>query len=277
MMNKNNNSGKKAYRTIWVSDVHLGTPGSQAAFLTDFLKSHDCEQLYLVGDIIDGWRLKSSFYWPQEHSNVIRQVLTKAKRGTRVCYVSGNHDEFLRRFLDQPLSLGNIQVVNEAVHETADGRRLLVVHGDLFDGITRLHRGLAMTGDLAYHFVLWANRWFNDFRARAGMPYWSLSAFAKSKVKQAVNFIYEFEKAVARETKRRGLDGVVCGHIHHAEIRAIDGIQYHNCGDWVESCTALVENLDGRLEIVRWTSAADTHGSGRVVNLGRPASRPRAA
>nr|UXE46176.1 UDP-2,3-diacylglucosamine hydrolase [uncultured bacterium] len=282
--NSNRKSRKQKnsdYRTIWVSDVHLGTAGSQAAFLTAFLKAHECQRLYLVGDIIDGWRLKSSFYWPQEHSNVIRQILTKAKRGTKVIYVSGNHDEFLRRFLDQPLNLGNIEIVNEAVHKTADGKRLLVLHGDLFDGITRYHRWLALTGDVAYTFTLWANRRFNIYRMRFGMPYWSLSAYAKSKVKKAVSFIYEFEKAVARETKRRGMDGVVCGHIHQSEIRDIDGIRYYNCGDWVESCTALVERHDGRIEIVRWAhdgSEAVEPTSTRVVDFPKFApERPAAA
>jgi UDP-2,3-diacylglucosamine pyrophosphatase LpxH len=274
-MSKNKNE-KPAYRTIWISDVHLGTPGCRAADLTAFLKAHECEQLYLVGDIIDGWRLKSSFYWPQEHSNVVRQILTKAKRGTRVTYVSGNHDEFLRRFLDQPLQLGNIQIVNEAIHETADGKHLLVVHGDLFDGITRYHRWLALTGDVAYNATLWANRWFNSFRARAGMPYWSLSAYAKQKVKQAVNFIYEFEKAVAHEAARRKVGGVVCGHIHQAEIKSIEGVTYYNCGDWVESCTALAERRDGHIEVLHWNSEQQGYPADerRVVSF---SPRPRAA
>jgi UDP-2,3-diacylglucosamine pyrophosphatase LpxH len=267
----------RVFRTLWISDVHLGTPGCRATELAEFLKAHECEQLYLVGDIIDGWRLKSSFYWPQAHSNVVRQILTKAKRGTRVTYVSGNHDEFLRRFLDQPLQLGNIQIVNEALHKTADGRRLLVLHGDLFDGITRYHKWLALTGDAAYNVTLWANRWFNAFRARAGMPYWSLSAYAKHKVKQAVNFIYEFEKAVAREARRRGVDGVVCGHIHQAEIKPIEGLTYYNCGDWVESCSALGERLDGHIELLHWAGMQEvpSRAGGRVVDL--PLRRFRAA
>lgn len=263
-MRQQNNHG---YRTIWISDVHLGTSGCRAAELTEFLKANDCEQLYLVGDIIDGWRLRSNFYWPQEHSNVLRQILTKAKRGTRVTYVSGNHDEFLRRFVDQPLQLGNIQVVNEAVHETADGRRLLVLHGDQFDGITRYHKWLALTGDAAYSATLWANLWFNRFRARAGMPYWSLAAYAKSRVKKAVNFIYQFEKAVAHEARRRRMDGVVCGHIHQAEIKPVNGVTYHNCGDWVESCTALAERPDGRIGVLHWTGQVRETGSGRVLRF----------
>jgi UDP-2,3-diacylglucosamine pyrophosphatase LpxH len=243
-------AGKK-YRTLWISDVHLGTAGCKAAFLADFLKQHDCDKLYLVGDIIDGWALKSEFYWPQEHSNVIRRVLTKAKRGTQVIYVTGNHDEFLRKFVDMELLFGNVQIVNEAVHETADGRRLLVTHGDAFDVITRYHRWLALAGDAVYRTTMEASRWLNRARAAAGLEYWSLSAFAKQRVKTAVNIISDYEDSVARECRRRGLQGVVCGHIHHAEIRKLHGIQYHNCGDWVESCTALAEDHSGRIQLLR--------------------------
>ena len=242
----------KQYRSIWVSDVHLGTQNCQAAYLEDFLKKNQCYNLYLVGDIIDGWSLKSNFYWPQTHTNVIRKVLTKAKRGTQVFYVTGNHDEFLRKFVDYELEIGNIRVVNEVVHETADGRRLLITHGDMFDVITRYHRWLAFAGDKAYDALMVLNRWQNKARARIGMPYWSLSAFVKHQVKVAVNFISEFEEALAYECRKRKLDGVVCGHIHHAEIRDIEGVTYYNCGDWVESCTALVENMDGSMEIVHW-------------------------
>ena len=203
----------RRYRSIWISDVHLGTPGCQARHLVDFLKAHDCEQLYLVGDIIDGWKLKSNFYWPQEHTNVIRKVLTRAKRGTQVYYVTGNHDEFLRKFVGYGLALGNIQLVNERVHETADGRKLLVQHGDAFDVITRYHRWVALAGDLAYEAMMQANHQLNRARARLGMGYWSLSAFAKDRVKRAVNIVSRFEESVARECRRRGLDGVICGHI----------------------------------------------------------------
>ncbi|MES1942797.1 metallophosphoesterase [Salinisphaera sp. PC39] len=252
------------YRAIWISDVHLGTPGAQAERLTAFLKTHDCDTLYLVGDIIDGWRLKGTFYWPQEHTNVVRRILTKSKRGTRVFYVTGNHDDFLRKFVDYELRMGNIRVVNDLVHETADGRRLLVLHGDLFDVVTRYHRWVAMVGDVAYTTLLRANRYVNWVRARLGYPYWSLSAFAKHKVKTAVNFISEFEKAVAHECRRRGFDGVVCGHIHHAEIKDLEGVTYYNSGDWVESCTALVEHPDGRMEIVNW---ADEQHARKVTPL----------
>ena len=259
------------YRTIWLSDIHLGTAGCKAEFLTDFLKRNHCETLYLVGDIIDGWKLKKSgWYWPQEHTNVIRRVLTKAKRDTQVIYVTGNHDEFLRKFVDYRLEIGNIKLVNEAIHETADGRRLLVLHGDYFDVITRYHRWVALAGDVAYETMMSANYWFNRVRAMAGMRYWSLSAFAKQKVKNAVSIVSSFEEAVSRECKRRELDGVVCGHIHHAEIRDINGVSYHNCGDWVESCTALAEDFNGKISVIRWVDIDHLNERPNVTPLRLP-------
>lgn len=266
-----------SYRTIWLSDIHLGTPGCKAEFLTEFLKQHNCEKLYLVGDIIDGWKLKSGWYWPQEHTNVIRKVLTKAKRGTEVIYVTGNHDEFLRKFIDYRLEIGNIKLVNEAVHTTADGRRLLVLHGDYFDVITRYHRWVALAGDMAYATMMTANHWFNRARALAGMRYWSLSAFAKQKVKNAVSIVSSFEEAVARECKRRDLDGVVCGHIHHAEIRDIHGVTYHNCGDWVESCTALAEDMNGKISVIRWVDIDHLNERPNVTPLRLPGVGKKAA
>ncbi len=270
---KTGKTGRKKYRSLWISDVHLGTPNCKAAHLEEFLKQNECENLFLVGDIIDGWSLKSTFYWPQTHTNVVRKVLTKSKRGTDVYYVTGNHDEFLRKFVDYELQIGNIKIVNEVVHETADGRRLLITHGDQFDVITRYHRWLAFAGDKAYDGLMAVNRWLNYGRARAGMPYWSLSAFVKHKVKVAVNFISEFEEALAYECRKRKLDGVICGHIHHAEIREIDGVTYYNCGDWVESCTALAENLDGSMEIIHWVNldheSARLSRDGKVVSLDR--------
>jgi len=242
--------GKTHYRTIFLSDIHLGTKGCQADRLLDFLKEHTCDELYLVGDIIDGWRMKSSIYWPQSHSNVLRRFLTLTKRGTRLVYVTGNHDEFLRRYSD--LAIGNIELVDEAVHETADGRRLLVVHGDEYDVITRYHRWVAWLGDLGYTLMLELNRHFNALRSRFGYGYWSLSAWVKHRVKRAVSFISEFEEAVAHHCRKQGYDGVVCGHIHHAEIRDLEGVRYLNCGDWVESCTALVEDERGEFQILDW-------------------------
>ncbi|MFP5358429.1 MAG: UDP-2,3-diacylglucosamine diphosphatase [Gammaproteobacteria bacterium] len=265
-------SARNRYRTLWISDVHLGTPGCQAAHLVDFLKQNECETLYLVGDIIDGWKLRHHFYWPQEHTNVVRKILTKSKRGTKVYYITGNHDEFLRKFVDYRLTLGNIQVLNEHIHTTADGRKLLVTHGDQFDVITRYHKWIALAGDALYEGTMRFNFWFNRGRRLLGMRYWSLSAFAKQHVKTAVNVVSTFEESLARECRRRELDGVVCGHIHHADIRDIHGVTYLNCGDWVESCTALGEDYNGTLHIIRWVELGHLNGaqSGKVLPL-RPA------
>lgn len=242
---------EKKYRAVWISDIHLGTPGCQAGHLLDFLRSFDSDYLYLVGDIIDGWQLKRSWYWQQSHNDVIQKVLRKARKGTHVIFIPGNHDEAVRQFIG--MKFGDIQIMEEAIHETADGRRLWITHGDLFDGVIQCARWLAHLGDQAYEFTLKLNRWFNYLRARLGLPYWSLSRFLKHKVKRAVSFISDFEQAVAHEARRRGLDGVVCGHIHHAEMREIEGVLYCNDGDWVESLTALVEHEDGRLEIIDWS------------------------
>ena len=241
-------------RTVWISDLHLGTAGCQAAALLAFLREVECETLYLVGDIVDGWQLKRSWYWPQSHNDVVQKILRKARKGTRVVFVPGNHDEFARRYVGH--SFGGVEVVDECIHLTADGRRLWVTHGDLFDGVVQCARWLAHLGDAAYEFTLRANRWFNVARARMGLPYWSLSRYLKLKVKRAVSYVGDFEAAVAREARRRGANGVVCGHIHHAEIRTIDGVLYCNDGDWVESLTALVERHDGRLEILDFSGAA---------------------
>jgi UDP-2,3-diacylglucosamine pyrophosphatase LpxH len=238
-------------RTVWISDVHLGTPGCRADALLQFLKHVDCEQLYLVGDIIDGWQLRRSWYWPQAHNDVVQKLLRKARKGTRVVFVPGNHDEFARRYVEH--SFGGVEVVDDCVHTTADGRRLWITHGDLFDGVVQCARWLAYVGDNLYGFALKLNRWFNSARARLGLPYWSLSKYLKLKVKRAVSYVSDFEMAVAREARRRGVDGVVCGHIHHAEMRTIDGVLYCNDGDWVESLTALVEHADGTLELVDWS------------------------
>ena len=239
---------KTHYRAIFLSDVHLGTRGCQADRLVAFLKAHSCDAIYLVGDIVDGWRLKSSFYWPQAHNNVMRRFLTLVRRGAKLVYVTGNHDEFLRRY--SGTVLGDISIVDQAEHATADGKRLLVIHGDQFDVVTRYHRWLAFLGDVGYNLLLRLNRYFNWLRRKFGYGYWSLSAWVKHRVKQAVNFVSDYEQAVSYECKRRGFDGVVCGHIHHAEIRDIDGVRYMNCGDWVESCTALVEDERGEFRIL---------------------------
>ncbi len=238
-------------RTVWISDLHLGTPGCQAVRLLDFLRTVECETLYLVGDIVDGWQLRRTWYWPQSHNDVVQKILRKARKGTKVVFVPGNHDEFARHFVEH--NFGGIDVVDDAMHITADGRRLWVVHGDLFDGVIQCARWLAHIGDRAYELTLRVNRHFNSVRARLGLPYWSLSKYLKLKVKRAVSYVNDFEVAVAREARRRGADGVVCGHIHHAEMRTIDGVLYANDGDWVESLTALLEHPNGQLEILDWT------------------------
>ncbi len=241
---------KARYRAIFISDLHLGTPGCQAGPLLEFLREHTSQSLYLVGDIIDGWQLRRRWYWPQLHNDVIQKLLRRARKGCRVVFVPGNHDEFARAFCG--LNFGGIEVQEEAIHVTADGRRLWVTHGDYFDGVIQCAKWLAYVGDYAYEMTLRVNRHFNSLRARMGLPYWSLSAYLKHKVKKAVNYVSDFESAVAAEARRLGLDGVVCGHIHHAEIREIDGTLYCNDGDWVESRSALVEHHDGRLELIYW-------------------------
>ncbi len=238
------------FRTLWISDLHLGTPGCQARALLDFLKHTECETLFLVGDIIDGWQLKRHWYWPQAHNDVIQKLLRKARKGTRVIFIPGNHDEFARKYLNH--NFGGIDVAEEWIHEMADGRKLWVMHGDLFDGVIQCAKWLAHVGDSLYEFTLKLNRHLNSMRARMGLPYWSLSKYLKQKVKRAVSYVGDFEAAVAREARKRGVQGVVCGHIHHAEMRDIDGILYCNDGDWVESLTALAEHVDGRLEIIEW-------------------------
>ncbi|MBW8753855.1 MAG: UDP-2,3-diacylglucosamine diphosphatase [Sphingomonadales bacterium] len=249
---------KRKHRTVWISDVHLGTRGCNAAMLVDFLRSIDCETLYLVGDIVDGWRLKKGWYWPDAHSEVVRRVLKMAHRGTRVVFIAGNHDEMLRSYAG--MSFGGVELVLEAVHETADGRKLLVTHGDSFDGVVLYAKWLAFLGDKAYSLLLRSNIWVNAVRRRFKLPYWSLSSYMKKRVKNAVQYIGSYEEAVAHEAIHRGLDGIVCGHIHCAEIREIGGITYYNDGDWVESCTALAEDFQGQIAIIDWAreTAAET-------------------
>jgi len=241
---------KRRYRAIWISDIHLGTRGCKADDLLDFLKNTESDFLYLVGDIVDGWRLRKSWYWPQGHNDVVQKVLRKARKGTRVLFIPGNHDEFARDY--HGLLFGDIQVATTAIHQTADGRRLLVLHGDAFDGVVKHAKWLAHLGDGAYTVALSLNHWLNIVRRRMGFPYWSLSAYLKHKVKNAVQYIAKFEDTMADEARRHGVDGVVCGHIHHAEMRDLGGVLYCNDGDWVESCTALVEDFDGKLEILHW-------------------------
>ncbi|MBU1756541.1 MAG: UDP-2,3-diacylglucosamine diphosphatase [Alphaproteobacteria bacterium] len=241
---------RRRFRTIWISDIHLGTKGCNAAMLIDFLDHTDSETMYLVGDIIDGWRLKKKFYWPPEHNDIVWRVLKRAHRGTRIVYIPGNHDEMVRPFCG--MNFGGVEIKRADVHTTADERRLLVLHGDEFDTIMLAHRWLAFLGDALYHVMMGLNGWVNAVRNGLGLPYWSLSKAAKHKVKNAVEFISKYEEVVARAASERGVDGVVCGHIHTAEMRDFDGISYYNDGDWVEGCNALVEHFDGTMEILHW-------------------------
>jgi UDP-2,3-diacylglucosamine pyrophosphatase LpxH len=245
---------KSSYRAIFISDTHLGTKDCRTDFLADFLRSTHSDNLFLVGDIVDGWRLRKSWFWDGAHDEVIRLILAKARSGTAVTYIPGNHDEMFRAWLPMGLEVGGVKLRQEATHTTADGRRLLILHGDEFDSVVRYAKFLALLGDSAYTAALVVNRYFNAIRRRLGYPYWSLSAWLKHQVKGAVMAIDRFESAVAGEARRRGFDGVVCGHIHHAEMRDVGGVLYLNDGDWVESCTALVEHHDGRLELIDWAA-----------------------
>jgi UDP-2,3-diacylglucosamine pyrophosphatase LpxH len=246
--------GPMRVRTLFLSDIHLGTKGCQADKLLDFLRHYEAETVYLVGDIVDGWQLKTGWYWPQAHNDVVQKLLRQARKGARLLYIPGNHDEFLRDYYGT--HFGGIEVAETAVHRAADGRRYLVIHGDLFDVVIRHAKWLALVGDRAYDAAILANTVFNRLRRMLGLTYWSLSQWAKRKVKNAVSFIGEFETTLAAEARRHGADGVICGHIHHAAIHSDFGVCYVNCGDWVESCTAIAENSDGRFEIISWTHIA---------------------
>jgi UDP-2,3-diacylglucosamine pyrophosphatase LpxH len=243
--------GAHRFRTLFISDVHLGTRGCQAERLLDFLRRHDADSIYLVGDIVDGWQLRSGWYWPQAHNDVVQKLLRKARKGARIVYVPGNHDEFLRDYFGT--HFGGIEVIDSIVHESADGLRYLVIHGDHFDFVVTQARWLALLGDKAYEMAIVVNRLFNAVRRRLGFGYWSLSKWAKLKVKNAVSYIGEFERTLVAEAKRHDVDGDICGHIHLAAIHRDFGIRYVNCGDWVESCTAIAEHQDGRFEIITWT------------------------
>jgi UDP-2,3-diacylglucosamine pyrophosphatase LpxH len=277
MLDTTRTAGVRRYRSVFISDVHLGTRGCQADLLLDFLKHTECDQLYLVGDIIDGWRLKGGWYWPQAHNDVLQKILRMARKGARVTYIPGNHDEFSRAYCGT--HFGGVEVALDAIHETADGKRFLVTHGDAFDGVVQYAKWLAYLGDWAYRTLISLNTGLNKLRRRLGFGYWSLSAFLKSKVKNALQFIENFEGAVADEARRRGVDGVISGHIHKAEIRQIGDVLYVNDGDWVESCTALVEHFDGSLEILDWPRirAAESRAAMGPARLPAPVRAPAAA
>jgi UDP-2,3-diacylglucosamine pyrophosphatase LpxH len=245
----------KQVRAIFLSDIHLGTRGCQAERLLDFLRHHDSEYLYLVGDIVDFWAMKRSIHWTAAQNTVVQKVLRSARKGTRVVFVPGNHDEALREYVG--ITFGDIRLEADCIHETADGRRFLLVHGDDYDQVTRHHRWVAVLGDMAYNALVRINTWLSWVRRRLGVAgYWSLAGYAKRKVKTAVNFIFDFEDSVIHGARERGVDGVICGHIHWAAMKQVDGLTYVNCGDWVDSCTAIVEHLDGRLELVEWSRRA---------------------
>lgn len=249
----------KRYRTLFLSDIHLGTKACQAEFLLDFLRRHDADTIYLVGDIIDFWRIKRSPHWPQQHNDVVQKLLRKVRKGTRLVYIPGNHDEDLRSYCGH--HFGGVEFRRADIHEAADGRRFLVMHGDEFDVVVRYVKWLAALGDWAYVAALSFNTLFNRTRRQFGMPYWSVSSYLKRKVKKAVNYIGDFEKALASEARRQSAQGVICGHIHHATMREIDGLTYINTGDWVESGTAVAETMDGKFEIIRWIDLAQARSS----------------
>lgn len=248
----------KYYRTGWISDVHLGTRGSKAAALLRFLREAEFETLYVVGDLIDIWALRRAIYWPQEHNDVLQKLLRKGRKGTEIIYIIGNHDEFLDRFRGH---YGNMALQKNAVHLTADGRRLLVMHGDELDTVVQNLGWLAHLGDLGYRLLIRCNGLVNFFRRRFGLGYWSLSAYVKAEVKNVVSFIGRFEEAVVRYARDFDVDGVLCGHIHTAAIREIHGVAYYNSGDWVESCTAIVERYDGSMELLHLAEEAPPENS----------------
>ena len=252
------NSPTVRCRTAFISDIHLGTRGCQAELLLEFIRELECETLYLVGDIVDGWKLRSGWFWPQAHNDVVQKVLRLARKGVRVVYIPGNHDEVIRDFCG--VHFGGVVVARDAIHEAADGRRYLVIHGDEFDNVVQNAKWLALLGDWSYRALLALNTHFNRARRLFGLNYWSLSAFLKHRVKDAVAFIDQFETAMADEALRRGVQGVICGHIHKAEMREMGGVQYLNDGDWVESCTAIIEDFDGSMRIVQWLEARKTLG-----------------
>ena len=242
-----------AYKSIFISDIHLGSKGCKADLLCDFLKHNVAENLYLVGDIIDGWRLKRKFYWLQSHTNVVRRILTASKRETKVIYVIGNHDDVFRGLLPFDMWFGNIELVNQCRHLGINGKTYMVIHGDIFDGVLRTKlQWLYHLGDFLYNILLDVNIFVSKVRNWFGLPHWSLSAYLKHKTKEAVSYLSNFEELITEYCAKQKADGVICGHIHHADIKTINGIEYMNDGDWVESCTALVEHYDGKWEIIQW-------------------------
>ena len=252
-MEKKSHSDERKFfnnKTIWISDLHLGTRGCQAELLLEFIKYNNSEKLYLVGDIIDAWALKNSWYWPQLHNDVVQKILKKARNGTKVFYISGNHDEIVRKFT--PITFGEVKIENQLIHETVDKKKYLIIHGDQFDGVMQYARWLAILGSITYDFLIYFNRYINFFRSKFGYEYWSLSKYLKFKVKNAVKFVSQYQKLIVNYAVHEKVDGIICGHIHSPEDSHLNNVHYINDGDWVESCTALVEHFDGRLEIIHW-------------------------
>ncbi len=264
-------------RSIFLSDIHLGTRGCQAERLIEFLREHESQYLYLIGDIIDFWAMKRSIQWTPAQNTVVQKILRRARHGEHVMLIPGNHDEALREY--DGVSFGQILVRNEHIHVTADGRRFLLVHGDEFDQVTRYHRWLAILGDVGYNALVRGNALLARLRRMLRRPgYWSLAAFAKTRVKRAVSFIFDFEDSVIHAVRALGLDGVICGHIHCATITTRGALTYANCGDWVDSCTAIVEHFDGRLELVRaWQSVSLTVPVAAAMRPSRPVANPATA
>ncbi|MEZ5817427.1 MAG: UDP-2,3-diacylglucosamine diphosphatase [Hyphomicrobiaceae bacterium] len=260
---------KARYRAVFISDLHLGTRGAQASALLSFLKSFEADVIYLVGDIVDFWKVRRGPHWPQAHNDIIQKLLRKVRKGAEIIFIPGNHDEGLREYCG--MRFGGIRLEHNAVHVTHKGRRYAVLHGDEFDVVVRNAKWLAVLGDLGYEMALWANTPLNWVRRRFGFGFWSLSAYLKYRVKSAVSFIGAFEDAVAAEAKRKGVDGIICGHIHHPADRYIGGVHYMNCGDWVESCTALVETLDGDLQVIRWPVGVSDSEHEVLVSVCAPA------
>jgi UDP-2,3-diacylglucosamine pyrophosphatase LpxH len=253
------------YKTIWLSDIHLGFKDCRADYLLDFLNRVDCETIYLVGDVVDLWAMKRSLYWPPSHYEVLRTLFHKANAGTRVVYIPGNHDEPFRDYVGN--IFGPIEIRKEAVYTTVKGKRLLMFHGDILDEHMQLRKWESLIGDAAYDLLLFLNRWANFFRRRFGRHYWSLATYIKQRIPNARQVIDVFERAAVKEAERRGLDGVICGHIHQPALKEIDGLLYCNDGDWIENCTLLSESHDGELELLQWTETQQS-----LDKIGEPKS-----
>jgi len=261
----------RQHRSIWISDIHLGTKHAQVGPLLEFLRRHESDYLYIVGDLIDGWELKRAWRWEDGYNTLIQKILRKDRKGTRITYITGNHDEFLENYLG--LRFGGVRLVRQAYHRGADGRRYLVIHGHQFDGLTHFNRLLERVGARLYNLILELNHWMNRVRRQLGFGYWSVAAYLKHKAKSSVKFITQYETAMTRLARLRKVDGIICGHIHRAEMRAIDGMRYFNCGDWVESCTALVEDHAGNFELIHFHHENSIHRPGRGARAHDPGAR----